>query len=259
MMFLKNNFLKEKLRNGDKIIGTFVKLLDPAATEILSLAGFDFLIFDMEHSPIDTKSLENMTRACLLGGAVPLARVTVNRPENILTAMDVGLYGVQIPHVDTPEDARRAVSSVKYRLPRGDRGLALSQRSAGYGSMLADEYIEWVEGQTLIVVQIESVSAYESLPEILKTDGVDVAFFGPMDLSQSLGVPGQTDSPAVKKILVEAPKIISKYPNKQAGIWVSNLDDLKRFYSIGYRYFAIGSDTAFLNQRAKSIIQQVSD
>lgn len=258
-MILNPNLLKKKLASGKKVVGTFVKLLDPAATEILALAGFDFLIFDLEHSPIDIKLLENMTRACLLGGAVPLARVTVNRPENILTAMDVGLYGVQIPHVDTPEDARRAVSSVKYRLPRGNRGLALSQRSAGYGNMSADEYIGWVEDQTLIVVQIESMSAYESLPEILKIDGVDVAFFGPMDLSQSLGVPGQTDFPAVQKILEEAPRIISKYPDKQAGIWVANPDDMKRFYAMGYRYFAIGGDTAFLNQRAKAIIQQVSD
>jgi 4-hydroxy-2-oxoheptanedioate aldolase len=258
-MILNPNLLKKKLASGKKVVGTFVKILDPAATEILALAGFDFVIFDLEHSPFDIKSLENMTRACLLGGAVPLARVTVNRPENILTAMDVGLYGVQIPHVDTPEDARRAVSSVKYRLPRGNRGLALSQRSAGYGNMSTDEYIGWVEDQTLIVVQIESMSAYESLPEILKIDGVDVAFFGPMDLSQSLGVPGQTDSPAVQRILEEAPRIISNYPDKQAGIWVSNPDDLKRFYATGYRYFAIGGDTAFLNQRAKAIIQQVSD
>lgn len=238
------------------MFGTFVKLTDPSVSEILAMAGFDFLLFDMEHAPVDLRSLENMIRACSLGGAIPTARVTANVPEIILRTMDLGLYGVQVPHVDTPEDAVKVVSSVRYRLPGGKRGLSLSHRAAGYGAVPADQYLTWVEEETLIVVQVESLQAFQNLETIVAVDGVDVVFFGPADLSQSAGVPGRTSAPEVQALLEKAPDIINRYPGKHAGIWVTSAKDAKRWASLGYRYVVMGTDSGFLRLTAKTCLEE---
>jgi len=240
------NPLKEKMDAGQAVLGTFVKLVDPAVSEILALCGFDFLLFDMEHAPIDIRSLDNMTRACLLGGSIPIARLETGRPEVILRAMDLGLYGVQIPHVETVEDARNVVASIRYIPPLGRRGFSMSPRAAGYGTLSAESYIDWVEKQTLAIIQIESLEAYENLDAILEVDPVDVVFFGPADLSQSAGVPGNIRAPEVQRILEEAPAIIRRQGEKHPGIWVNSPEEVQHFVALGYRYIVLGTDTGFL-------------
>lgn len=254
-MHLASNPIKEKLARGETVLGTFAKFTDPAAAEILALSGFDFLLFDLEHSPVEVKDLENLIRACLLGGAAPLARVPSNRPEIILRAMDLGLFGIQVPHVENGQDAREALASVRYRHPSGRRGLAFSQRAAGYGAVTPVEYVRWVEEQTLLVVQVESLGAFDAMRDILKVDGVDVVFFGPADLSQSAGTPGRWDNPEVRRVIESAPKIIAEYPGKAAGLWVASPSDIRFYQELGYRYFAIGGDTGFLRQAAKTAVE----
>jgi len=248
------NTLKEKMNAGQAVIGTFVKLVDPAVSEIMALCGFDFLVFDMEHAPIDIRSLENMTRACLLGGSIPIARLEAGRPEIILRAMDLGLYGIQVPHVETVQDAQDVVASIRYKLPVGRRGFSLSPRAAGYGGVSAESYIDWVEKQTLAVIQIESLQGFENLEAILAVENVDVIFFGPADLSQSLGVPGYTGAPEVQRILEEAPRIIRRHGKKHPGIWVNSPEEVRRFVDLGYRYVVLGTDTGFLRSAVRKTL-----
>lgn len=112
----------------------------------------------------------------------------------ILQNLDLGYAGVQVPNVDTPEQARNLVSYVKYT-PLGVRGLSPSVRACDYGTCGVQEYIDTANANTMIVSHCESKTCVENLDEVLKVDGIDVIFIGPMDLSQSYGVPGQDHGP----------------------------------------------------------------
>jgi 4-hydroxy-2-oxoheptanedioate aldolase len=118
--------------------------------------------------------------------------------------MDRGVMGVQVPHINTAADARRAVTSVKYH-PMGDRGLAAGTRPAryGFGLSMAD-YVELANRETFVCVQLEEAEALRNLDEILSVEGVDAFFVGPSDLSQSMGYPGRTDAPEVRQAMERA-------------------------------------------------------
>jgi 4-hydroxy-2-oxoheptanedioate aldolase len=137
-------------------------------------------------------------------GITPVARPTVNSPEAILRVLDRGALGVQVPHVSTADDARRAVEAVKYH-PLGGRGLGAGIRSAGYGfGVPMRDYVEQANRESLVCVQLEDVEALRNLDQILLVDGVDVFFLGPSDLAQSMGYPGQVDAPEVQAALKSA-------------------------------------------------------
>ena len=112
--------------------------------------------------------------------------------------------GVQVPHVNTAEDARAVVAAVKYH-PLGTRGLAAGTRPANYGiGLTAAEYVEQVNRETLVCVQLEEAEALRNIDAILEVEGIDVFFVGPSDLSQSMGYPGRTDTPEVQAAIREA-------------------------------------------------------
>ena len=169
---MRKNMLKEKIRNGESAIGTFVKLTDPAVPELLALAGFDFFVLDTEHVAVDREQLSNIVRAADAAGITPIVRVRENQQVEILQNLDLGYAGVQVPNVDTPEQARNLVSYVKYT-PLGVRGLSPSVRACDYGTCGVQEYIDTANANTMIVSHCESKTCVENLDEVLKVDGID--------------------------------------------------------------------------------------
>ena len=153
----------------------------------MARAGFDWLVIDMEHTAIDTFQAQQMIQIIDLAGCVPLVRVGSNDPLLIKRAMDGGAHGIIVPMVNTPAEARRAVSAIRYP-PAGTRGVGLS-RAQGYGLGFR-QYQIWAEEETILIVQIEHIQAVENLEEILAVEGVDGFIVGPYDLSGSLGRPG---------------------------------------------------------------------
>ena len=169
--------------------------------EMVGRPGFDWVLIDCEHGSISPESVEMMAMAAELTGITPIARPSANSAEAILRVMDRGVMGVQVPHVNTASDARRAVESVKYH-PMGWRGLAAGTRSGDYGFGLpASEYVEQANRETLVCVQLEEEEALANIDDILDVEGVDVFFVGPSDLSQSMGYPGRTSSPQVREAM----------------------------------------------------------
>lgn len=120
---MRENRLKNKLRRGESAIGTFVKLTDAAVPELLALAGFDFFVLDTEHVAVDREQLTNIVRAADAAGITPIVRVRENNQVEILQNLDLGCAGVQVPNVDSPEEARALVSYVKYTPLRHSRPL----------------------------------------------------------------------------------------------------------------------------------------
>ncbi len=201
---MKKNRMKSKLLAGEPAFGVSVMFPSPQVVEMLGKLGFDWVLIDCEHGSTSPESVEMMALAAEATGMTPIARPWTNSPEAILRVMDRGAMGVQVPHVNTAEEAQRAVESAKYH-PLGSRGMAAGTRSSDYGFGLPmSEYVEESNRETLVCVQLEDAEALENIDEILKVDGVDVFFLGPSDLSQSMGYPGRSDVPEVREAMDRA-------------------------------------------------------
>ncbi|MGH2543272.1 MAG: HpcH/HpaI aldolase family protein [Ardenticatenaceae bacterium] len=201
---MKKNRMKEKLLVGEPAFGLSVMFPSFQVVEMAGKLGFDWVLIDCEHGSISPESVEVMALAAEAAGITPIARPWMNSPEAILRVMDRGAMGVQVPHVNTAEDARRAVESVKY-YPLGNRGLAAGSRPAEFGFGLSmSDYVEEANRETLVCVQLEEAEALRNIDEILKVEGVDVFFVGPSDLSQSMGYPGRANVPEVQQAMDSA-------------------------------------------------------
>jgi len=189
--------MKTKLQAGEAAFGCSVMIPSPQIVEMVAHAGFDWVLIDMEHGTIGLESCELMTMAADAAGITPIVRPTSNRAEDITQAMDRGAMGVQVPHVNTAEDARRAVSAVRFG-PGAGRGLAVGTRPDRYGmGAKMSDFTQQANEQSLVCVQFEHRAAIDNADEILAVDGVDVFFIGPSDLSQSMGHPGNAAHPDV--------------------------------------------------------------
>ncbi len=195
------NRMKQKLLAGKPAFGVSIMFPSPHIVDIIGRLGFDWVLIDCEHGSISVESVELMVMAAETAGVTPIARPHVNGFEAIGQLMDRGVMGVQVPHVNTADDALRAVQAVKYH-PLGERGLAAGVRSASYGyDMSMSEYAEHANNETLVCVQLEEAEAVRNVNEIVQVPGVDVFFVGPSDLSQSLGYPGRPDAPEVRQAM----------------------------------------------------------
>lgn len=249
---MRENLLKKRLQAGESAIGTFVKLTDPAVPELLALAGFDFFVLDSEHVAVDREQLTNIVRAADAAGITPLVRVRENQQVEILQNLDLGYAGVQVPNVDTPRQARDLVSYVKYT-PLGVRGLSPSVRACDYGTCGVQEYIDTANDNTMIVSHCETRECVKNLDEILQVEGIDVIFIGPMDLSQSYGVPGNTAHPAVRDAIatIKAKTLAS---GKAVGTVAANAEAAKKLIAEGIQYILLASDQGMIVQWGKSAI-----
>jgi len=199
---MKKNRMKEKLRAGEPAFGVSVMIPSPQIVEMIGAAGFDWVLLDCEHGALTLESVELMAMAAEACGITAIARPVTRSPEHILQVLDRGVMGVQVPHVNTAEDARQVVAAVKYH-PLGSRGLAAGTRAAVYDShgTLAD-HVKAANDATLIAIQIEEEAAVRNLDALLKVGDIDVFFVGPSDLSQSMGHPGNPKAPAVAEAIL---------------------------------------------------------
>lgn len=248
---IRENAIKKKLQAGKPVLGTFVKLYDPSAVELLGLLGFDFFVIDNEHVAMSRERMVQLIRAGDGAGITPVVRVRENRAVEMLQALDEGALGIMVPQVDTKEQAEAAVRSMKYA-PLGQRGFAPSHRAAGYGTMDPVLYASMANEHTLVVCYCETVESIRNLDEIIRVPEVDVIFIGPFDLSQSLGVIGQADHPAVREAI---DSIIAKVRSvgKAVGIIAGNAQEAKRYVDMGVHYITISSDLGMLAAGAKTI------
>jgi 4-hydroxy-2-oxoheptanedioate aldolase len=235
---MRKNLTKEKIQRGEIACGVFVPLYSPTIVEILGHIGFDFAIFDAEHGPMGVESCEHMVRAADTVNITPIIRVAMNIQQNILRYLDIGALGVQMPMINSKEDAENVVRSVKYP-PEGRRGLA-GVRAANYGltGPLSD-YVKEANRETMVIVHVETMQAVENLKETLTVPGIDVVFIGPTDLSSAMGYPGQVKHPEVQGMIERLVKQI-RAAGKTAGTIAYDLDTLRRCKELGFQYIVYG-------------------
>lgn len=233
---MRTNELKRKLAEGKTVVGSFVYVPSAKLTEIIGLCGFDFVVIDMEHGPIDTSIAEDMVRAAEVSGVTPILRVSHNSPHLVLRALDIGAQGIHVPEINTVEDARIAATSMKYG-PVGHRGLA-GTRAADYGlRQPLSEYAVAANQETMCIAHIESQQAVQNLEQLLQVPGIDIYYLGPEDISNSLGIPGQSRDPLVVELVEGGIRQIVA-AGKIAGCIATDSAQARRYVELGARYIA---------------------
>jgi 2-dehydro-3-deoxyglucarate aldolase len=252
---MRADSLKQKMRNGETTIGSWITLGHSAIAEIMLKAGYDWLVVDLEHSTISIDQAGELIRTIDLGGAAPLVRLTSNGPDQIKRVMDAGAHGIIVPMINSAQEARDAVASTRYA-PHGSRGVGLA-RAQGYGPKFA-EYLEWQRDSTIVIVQIEHKDALGNLDEILTVPGVDGFIIGPYDLSCSMGIPGEFENSEFKNSMdfILAKGLAMGCP---AGLHIVEPDVLRLEQSIsdGFRFIAYSVDVRMLDVSARKGIDSI--
>ncbi|MEX0828101.1 MAG: HpcH/HpaI aldolase/citrate lyase family protein [Haliea sp.] len=244
------NSFKQRLRAGELLDGLWLTLASPIVSEAVSLLGFDWLAFDMEHTPVDVSGLQPLLQSAAAGTASPVVRVAWNDPVTIKRVIDTGPQTILVPFVETEEDARRAVAATRYP-PQGIRGVAALTRASRFG--LTYDYFEVANREMCVLVQVETAAAIDQLESIATVEGVDGVFIGPSDLAASLGHLGTPSHPDVQQVLKDAVRRILK-SGTAPGILATNTEDALRYRDWGYRFLAGSLDIGLVISGARELL-----
>jgi 2-keto-3-deoxy-L-rhamnonate aldolase RhmA len=204
------NRVKKILREGGLAFGTYVGgIADPQIVEIIGHAGFDAAFIDLEHTSFDLRDVQLMVMAAERMGISPIVRPPGFDPAFLLRLLDMGVQGIQLPHINSAAEARAAVAAVRYA-PAGERGMAAGTRASAYGKVPPKEHMEQSNREITLAIMIEELSALDEIDEIAATEGVDLVVVGPADMSRALGVAGQTDHPKLVETINRVAAAVKK-------------------------------------------------
>lgn len=246
------NPVKSKLKNGQVSLGTWIGIGHPDVTERLADAGFEWLTFDIEHSPLSLETVQSMIQAMsFTRSCVPLVRLRWNDPVLIKRVLDIGAYGVIVPMISCREEAIQAVRACMYP-PDGIRGVGPRR------AMLRDpEYLDTANEEILVVAMVETGEALENLDEILSVPGLDATFIGPWDLSMSLGVgpPPPWEDESFRDMLEDVVSACER--NGVSPGMHCTTENVRDALDMGFRFCAIDSDASFLMRGAREAMASV--
>lgn len=254
------NKLKQKMIQGESVVGTFFQVGGTTAVECLGISGMDFLIIDTEHGPFDVESSMNFILSAELKGITPLVRVEDSSRSSILKMLDIGAKGVVVPNIETVDEVKKIVEYGK-NYPIGKRGFEHT-RVADYG--FADfandinEYFRISNENTLILPQCETQGCLDNIEEIVNIDGVDGIFIGPYDLSIGMGIPGQFTEPDFANAIYRILKAC-KDAEKFAFIYSPDSKTAKKYLADGFNGVAITTDITVYINGFRSIVNEVRD
>jgi 2-dehydro-3-deoxyglucarate aldolase len=243
------NRFRAALQARARLIGVWCSLGSPITTEILGLAGFDWILLDAEHAPNDVLSLIPQLMALKDSSSAPMVRPAWNDTVLIKRLLDAGFHNFLIPFVQSAEEARAAVAATRYP-PQGVRGVSVAQRSNRYGTVA--DYQKIVNDNIAVVVQIENRAGVENAAAIAAVDGVDGLFVGPSDLAAALGHLGDPGHPEVQAAMATVFAATAE-AGKSSGILAPVEADARRYMEAGVNFVAVGSDLGALRSATRAL------
>ena len=232
------NQFRRDIIAGKKLIGCWCSLASPITTEIIGLAGFDWLLLDGEHSPNDVLSFIPQLMALKDSVSAPVVRPQWNDTVEIKRLLDAGFYNFLIPFIQSAEEAQRAVAATRYP-PAGVRGVSIAQRNNRYNTV--PDYLKVINDNITVLVQIENRAGVDAIDSICAVPGVDGLFIGPSDLAAAYGYLGNPLHPEVQaamQIVFSA----ARAAGKPVGILAPAEADARRYLEMGASFVAVGSD-----------------
>ncbi len=245
---MPENILKKRLKEGKTSIGAFILTAHPTIAEVMARAGFEWLVFDMEHGVIGIESVEIMAQAISGTMVTPLVRLPWNDFVIIKQVLDTGVMGLIVPMVNTPEQAQQAVRATRYP-PAGIRGFG-PHRASGFGTWI-DQYYEKSDENIFVCIQIENVDAVKNLEKILSVEGIDCVFIGANDLAGSMGLLKNPSDPEVQNAIGYINSVCRKF-NIPCGL-VAKPADINRRIREGFQFICAGTDISMMMDGCRSV------
>ena len=248
---MTQNIFKERLKNGESLVGIFAALGSEMAAEVLGSSNIDYTLIDMEHAPNDLRNVVNQMQAVKAAGGECLVRIPVLDHIYAKRLLDAGATTIMFPQINNVNDAINAVKSVKYP-PAGIRGIAGATRANNFGREI--NYVDIADEKVCVICQIESLEACKNAKDIASIDGVDLLFVGPGDLSADMGFIKNRDAKEVKEMAIKVLHVANEY-HKPCGIMVSNITEAKEMIQLGFAIVAVTTDLVLLRNAVDEIAQ----
>ncbi|MBQ0960147.1 4-hydroxy-2-oxoheptanedioate aldolase [Ideonella sp. 4Y11] len=252
-MQIPANHFRHALREGRAQIGCWVGFADPNVAEALATCGYDWLLLDGEHAPNDPRTVLAQLRAMAPYPTQAIVRPVIGDVALIKQYLDVGAQTLLVPMVDTPEQAALLVRAMRYP-PEGIRGMGAALARASRWNQV-EQYVHKANDEMCLLVQAETVQAVQHLAAIAAVDGVDGVFFGPADLSASMGYRGQPGHPDVQKVILDGIATV-RAAGKAPGILATDPALAQQYLDAGALFVAVGLDTAMLVKAASDMARR---
>jgi 4-hydroxy-2-oxoheptanedioate aldolase len=244
---------RARLHARETVIGSFANLGSPLTAEILAIAGYDWVVLDLEHGAGDRGVLLSPLQAVAGTGVATLVRIGAIDSSRALNALDLGADGVLIPRLRSAEEARTCVEFCRYS---GTRGVARYNRSWHWG--LTTRTNDDADAEVVCAVQIETAEALRDVREIAEVDGVDVLFVGPADLAHSLGLNCPADDPRLLEQVATVAAAAREH-GKSAGMLVGTIEQAEAYRDLGFNFLGCGSDGGLLAISAKQTVGRLRE
>ena len=240
----EKNILKEKIKTGETVIGTWSSLSSSNVINVLGFTNLDFVVIDMEHGSMSFETAENMVRAAESSNIAPVIRTWDADCQTILRALETGVKSIMVPHVKSANDAEKISNACKY-FPDGKRGLSPYTRLHGYKHENIDASLKKTNKETLCGILVEGKEGLANLEEIVKVKGLDLIYLGLFDICQSLGLPGQVNHPDVLFEVDRCQKLIGS-KGIAAGSMSTDINYINKLLEKNYQFIAYLNDSAAL-------------
>jgi 4-hydroxy-2-oxoheptanedioate aldolase len=242
------NRLRAAIERGP-VIGTFVKMARPEVVDLLALAGYDFLICDLEHAQLGEADARAVLLAARHHDLPVVIRVEELTRGPINRLLEQGAVGIQLPRTRTAEDIEALADLTRFP-PAGSRSVGVANLAAGYGRMPLAEYVDDADRRPVLVGQFETRGPVPPLAPL------DVAFLGTVDLSVDHGAPGRLDDAGVRAG-IDAVEAAARAEGVALGAFAGTAEQARRFAAEGYRYIAVSGDVSMLAAGARAVVDDV--
>lgn len=250
----KSVVMKKALRAGRPLFGTFCCLPSFHTIEVMSLSGFDFMVFDAEHAPTNPALIHLQLAALSAVKTASVVRIAAQDPTLIKSYLDLGADALMVPSIESAEQAKQVVSYMRYP-PQGVRGVGGSMRSTDYFRNAAGYYAS-SNANVCLMAQIETPKGLENLDAIAAVDGVDVIFFGPNDFAANSGLLGQPGHADVMAKMEAGMKRVKEL-GKVSGILCGEAQ-VERYLKAGTQVVAVGSEVGLLVAGADGLVKRLN-
>lgn len=238
-------------RRGDLPLGTWIKLPALESVELIAGAGFDFVVIDLEHSPLNIETAFALIGTAAARGMSPIVRIPATDIGLIQRVLDSGAHGIMFPHIDSAQDAEASVRAMRFP-PRGSRGVGNTSRAGDWGALDRAEYLRFGNDEVVCIVQIESVAAALAAGEIASVEGVDAVLIGAADLAVSEGkLETDTDIVALIDTAVGHVKATTVPVGNASG---ATEEAVRRSIDTGYDFTMLSNDATLLGTAARTAV-----
>lgn len=256
-MYQQLQQFKQKIKNGENVYGAFVSIHDSSISELMGLAGFDYIWLDAEHFPLEPYAVKLHAIAANSAGIPLFVRIRNNDPMMVKTLIDAGVDGVIFPMIQTLEEAQKAIASCVYP-PKGIRGFGPS-RCLGYDQTNIPDYIKTCSERVFKIIQVEDYRLADCIEEVAALEGLDVLMFGPQDLSSSMGKLTHYYDDDVQEVVKKVAEAAHRHGVVLGTAAGDNPDNMKIWAAHGVKMYCIGTDIYYLRRAATASLRGLKE